>query len=200
MNYLMRFGYIVSFLAFASLISGCGQHLTRDLRVSEGLRSSVEVGTLILVEIVTPLKREQILDRFRPIDLEAADINANDVRDGSAVFASPYKQGQGLISPADGIFVLIPPGFGFIDAGPSWCINGRCSWSGDVATIRVVKRPAGGNGEQVLYIADRIVESRRDKGDCFYSSHYSLFCNSLKSNGWQWQEDLFVKPATVESM
>lgn len=200
MNCLMRFSYIVSFLAFVSLISGCGQHLTRNLYVSEGLRSSVQVDALILVEVITPLNREQILDRFRPIDLEAAGINANDVRDDSAVFASPYKQVQTLFSPADGIFALIPPGSESLNSGRGKCNQNGCVWGGDAVTIRVVNRPAGGDGEQVLYIVDRIVEPRSDRGDCFYNSNYSLFCNSLKSDGWEWQGDLFVKPAFGESM
>jgi hypothetical protein len=187
-----RLTLLTAILAFA----GCGQHLTGTLRVSEGLGTPQQEGTLILVEVITPLTREQALVQFREADLQAAGLKEADVMLGTAVFVSSYAQRQTALSPAQGLYALVNLNAGSLDSGASTCSQGRCSYGGDAVAIRVAKRPAGGTGEPVLYIVESVVEPSSVKGDCSYvprGGRRALHCKSLDSKGWEWQGNLFVK-------
>lgn len=193
-----RVALLIAIIACA----GCGQLLTGSLRVSEGLGRPQQEGTLILVEVITPLTREQTLAQFRPADLQAAGLKESDVQVGTAVFVSPYKQRQSALSPAQGLYALVSLNAESLDSGRSGCFSqGGCSYGGDAVAIRVAKRPPGGVGQPVLYVLDSIVEPRSVTGDCYYvfrGSRQALYCKSLDSKGWEWQGDLFVKrPGTA---
>ena len=187
-----RLALLAAILAFA----GCGQHLSGTLRVSEGVGTPQQEGTLILVEVITPLTREQALARFRAVDLQAAGLKDADVQLGTAVFVSAHRQRQTAFVPAQGLFALVNLHAGSLDSGASTCGPRGCSFGGDAVAIRVAKRPAGGTGEPVLYIVESVVEPRSVQGDCFYvprGDRQTLHCKSLVSKGWEWEEDLFVK-------
>jgi hypothetical protein len=187
----------LALLAAILVCAGCGQHLTGTLRVSEGLGTPQQEGTLILVEVITPLKREQALGLFRSVDFQAAGLKESDVSDGTAVFVSPWQQRPTAFSPAEGLYALVSPSAGSLDSGASSCNpRGGCSYGGDAIAIRVAKKPAGGAGEPMLYIIESIVEPRSIQGDCYYvprGSRQALYCKSLDSKGWEWQGDVFVK-------
>jgi hypothetical protein len=191
----VRLALLAAILAFA----GCGQHLTGTLRVSEGLGRSQQEGTLILVEVITPLTREQALAQFRPADLQAVGLKESDVGAGTAVFVTPYRQHQTAFVPAQGLYALVRLNAESLDSGASSCGQRGyigCSYGGDAVAIRVAKKPAGGAGEPVLYVVESIVEPRSVHGDCYYvprGARQALYCKSLESKGWEWQEDLFVK-------
>jgi hypothetical protein len=180
-------------------LAGCGQHLTGTLRVSEMLGTPQQEGTLILVEVITPLTREQALARFRPADLQAVGLKESDVSAGTAVFVSSYRQFATNFVPAQGYFALVRLNAESLDSGASSCGQRGyigCSYGGDAVAIRVAKKPAGGAGEPVLYVLESVVEPRSVKGDCYYvprGSKQVLYCKSLDSKGWEWQDDLFVK-------
>ncbi|HSE00621.1 MAG TPA: hypothetical protein VLB72_07810 [Burkholderiales bacterium] len=184
----------LAFGLLALLIAGCGQHLIgTTLRVSEGIGAPQQEGTLILVEVITPITREQAMALFRAADLRAAGLKDADVQHGTAVFVSPYR--QTVLFAAQGLYALVNPNVGSLDSGLSAC-NPRCSYGGDAVVIRVAKRPAGGAGEPVLYILESIVEPRSVQGDCYYvprGSRRALYCKSLESKGWEWDDSLFVK-------
>jgi hypothetical protein len=183
-------------LAAILAIAGCGQHVAGSLRVSEGLGTPQQEGTLILVEVITPLKREQTLGLFRSVDLQAAGLKESDVSDGTAVFVSPWRQRQTAFFPAEGLYALVSPSAGSLHSGASSCSPRGCSYGGDAIAIRVARRPAGGAGESVLYIIESVVEPRSIQGDCYYvprGSRRALHCKSLDSKGWEWQGDVFVK-------
>jgi hypothetical protein len=186
----------LALLAAILVCAGCGQHLTGYLRVSEGVGTPKQEGTLILVEVITPLTREQALAQFRAADLQAAGLKDADVQYGTAVFVTPYRQTQTALFPAQGLYALVNVNAGSLDSGASTCGQGGCSYGGDAVAIRVAKRPAGGTGEPVLYIVESIVEPRSVQGDCYYvprGGRRALYCKSLDSKGWEWDEDLFVK-------
>ena len=189
----LRLALLVATVALA----GCGQHIIgTTIRVSEGVGAPQQEGTLILVEVIVPLPREVTMAQFRAADLQAAGLKEADVRLGTAVFVSPYQQTQNALSPAQGLFALVKINAGSLDSGASTCGPRGCSYGGDAVAIRVAKRPAGGAGEPVLYILESIVEPRSVQGDCFYvarGSRRALYCKSLESKGWEWDDDLFVK-------
>lgn len=183
-------------LAAILAIAGCSHR--GELRVSEGIGTPMQEGTLMLVEVITPLTRERALELFRAVDLEAAALKESDVTAGTAVFVSPWKQRSGKLSPSQGLYALVGPAAGSLDSGPSHCslLGGCASYGGDAVAIRVLKRPPGGAGEPVLYVVERIIEPRRVTGDCYYDargSRQALHCKSLDAVGWEWQGDVFVK-------
>ena len=166
------------------------------MRITEGLGTPQQEGTLILVEVITPLTREQALARFRPADLQEAGLKESDVQAGTAVFVSPWRQTQTTLAPAQGLYALVNLNAGKLDSGRSTCTQHGCSYGGDAVAIRVVKRPPGGAGEPVLYVVERIVEPRSMQGDCGYvprGNRQALYCKSVDGEGWEWQEELFVK-------
>jgi len=187
-----RLALLAAILAFA----GCGQHLTGTLRVSEGVGTPQQEGTLILVEVITPLTREQALAQFRAADLQAAGLKDADVQLGTAVFVSPYRQTQTAFVPAQGLYALVNLNAGSLDSGASTCSQRGCSYGGDAVAIRVAKRPSGGAGEPVLYILESVVEPRSVRGDCYYvprGYRQAVHRKSFESKGWEWDEDCFVK-------
>ena len=191
---------LVLLAGILTIIAGCGQHGQHVpgtlLTVSEGLGTPQEEGTLMLVEVITPLTREHALGLFRSVDLQTAGLKESDMSVGTAVFVSPWKQSQSAFFPPQGLYALVSPTAGSLDSGASSCKPSGCSYGGDAVAIRVVKRPAGGVGEPVLYIVESIVEPRSIRGDCYYfprGSRRALHCKSLDSKGWEWQEDVFVK-------
>jgi hypothetical protein len=189
------------------------------LNVSEGIETPQQEGTLILVEVITPLMPDQVLARFRPVDLQAVGLKESDVSYGTAVFVSSWAQSQSRVSPAKGLYALVnlnaeSPDSGAstsLRAGERWsAVNDElllwretfcsryegCSYGGAAVAIRVVKRPAGGAGEPMLYVVESVVEPRLLQGDCQYvprGIRRALHCTSLDSKGWEWQGDLFVK-------
>ena len=169
---------------------------TLGLQVSEGIGTPQDEGTLIVMEVITPLTREQALQRFRPPDLQAAGLNEAEVRYGTAVFASPWHQRSSALSPARGVFALVKPDLASpINSGASTCGSRGCSYGGDAVAVRVVKRPSEG-ASPGLYVVDAVVEPRSAQGDCAYTAidgHRSLYCKSLKASGWEWKDALFIK-------
>lgn len=179
------------------ILVGCGQQLSGNLRVAEGLDAPLADGTLVLVEVISPLTRDQVLARYRAVDLQAAGIPERDVQDGTAVFVTPFHQQQTTFSPAVGVYALIPSNPASIDAGMSRCTApGRCSYGGDAVAVRVVRRPPGGEGQPQLYVLDSVVEPRHVQGDCGYlprQNRMALYCKSLDAKGWGWQDNVYVK-------
>jgi hypothetical protein len=189
----------LSLLAAVLFIAGCGQHLTGSFRISEGVGGPQDEGTLILTEVIVPLSRQQAMERFRPADLEAAGLTEADVKDGTVVFVSPYRQRQTALFPADGLYAFVKSGAGSLSS-PTSCGPRGCSYGGAAVAIRVL-RGSSAAGASGLYVVDSVVEPADVKGDCFYvprDTRQSLHCKSLDSQGWQWDGDLFVKrPASA---
>ena len=168
---------------------GCGQLLTGTLRVSEGIGTPQPDGTLILMELITPLTREQTMARFSPSELQLTGIKETDVQDGTAVFATPWKQS----GPSQGVFALAKPELRpTLNSGPSNCRpGGGCSYGGDAVAVRVIR--SGAAGTRALYLIDSIVEPRTVEGDCYYIGGGTLYCKSLELKGWKAQDRLFLK-------
>src|SRR5574341_884741 len=85
-----------TWLLFLSVVTatagGCGQLLQgTTLHVSDDIGPPQPEGTLILMELLAPVKRDQTLARFRHADLQLAGLTETDVRDGTAVFGTPWK-------------------------------------------------------------------------------------------------------------
>jgi hypothetical protein len=174
------------------ICTGCGAHLEgTTVNVYEGVGYRPQVGTLVLVEAMVPLSRGQALSVFRPVDLQAAGLKESDVSDGTAVFVSPHRQIESFLSPAHGLYALVSPELRSVSA---FRANG--AWGGDAVAIRVTSRPPGSKGEPVLYVIERVVEPSHKQGDCKYlnrpSGRQALWSKKLESEGWTWEQDLFV--------
>ena len=175
---------------------------TLGLQVSEGIGTYQDEGTLIVMEVITPLTREQALQRFRPSDLQAVGLKEAEVAYGSAVFASPWHQRSSTLFPARGVFALVRPNLASpMNSGASTCGSRGCSYGGDAVAVRVVKKASDGESSG-LYAVDAVVEPRSVQGDCSYTGvdgRRALYCESLKAQGWEWKDALFIKrppPAT----
>lgn len=180
------------------VLAGCASQPagTLGLQVSEGIGTTQDEGTLIVMEVITPLTREQTLQRFRPSDLQAVGLNEEEVRYGTAVFASPWHQRSGALFPARGVFALVRPDLASpINSGASICGARGCSYGGDAVAVRVVKKWSAGVSSG-LYVVDAVVEPRSVQGDCAYTGvdgQRALYCKSLKAAGWEWKDALFIK-------
>jgi len=178
-----------------AVLTGCGGYsggelLTGTLRVEEGIGRPQPEGTLILMELITPLTRQQTLTRFAPADLRQAGLQESDVQDGSAVFAVPWHQRGGLTT---GAFALVASSLRpKLNSGPSKCnARGDCSYGGDVVAIRVIRA-----GPRPLYQVDFIAEARTASGDCYYvrtAGKEMIYCKSLEAKGWIAKDGLFMK-------
>ena len=183
------------------LSAGCaGQPAgTLGLQVSEDIGTAQDEGTLIVMEVITPLTREQALQRFRPSDLQAAGLNEAEIRYGTAVFASPWHQRSSALFPARGVFALVKPDLASpLNSGASTCGSRGCSYGGDAVAIRIVRKSSEGTSSG-LYVVDAVVEPRSVQGDCAYTGvdgHRALYCKSLEAAGWEWKDALFIKRPT----
>jgi len=193
----LRHGYLLkcrrALLAAMLFFVGCGQHVTGTLRTTDGLEHPLQDGMLVLVEVIAELTPEQTLSRFSAADLRALGITQGDVRVGTAVFVSPYRQRATAFNPAQGLYALVSPKTGPLGLNKTNCSPRGCTYGGDAAAMRVVKRLSA-NGD--LYIVERIIEPANIKGDCYYiprGRRQALHCKSLEAHGWEWYEDLFVK-------
>ena len=184
--------------ALLVICTGCGQLLTGTFRVSEGIGKVHEEGTLILAEVVVELTREQTLTRFSSSDLQAVRLAEPEIKNGSGVFVSPFKQRQTALSPADGIFALVAPSTS-LDPRQR-CGPQGCSYGGDAVAIRVVKKVLEGRGSSGLHVIEAVVEPASVQGDCSYvprGRRLALHCKSLDHQGWEWDDDVFVKRPTA---
>ena len=194
------------FLLVISIVCvGCAGQTMGTLRVSEGIGKSYEEGTLILAEVSVGLTRWQTLERFTPDDLHAAGLRETDVKNGmavTAVFVTPWAQTQGGLTPeltlstVKGLYALVNNSVSDTLTTISTCDRGSCKYGGDAVAVRVLRKPSDNTGKTGLYIVDSVVEPATVQGDCSYVTRgwrKALYCKSLESSGWKWDDDVFVK-------
>ena len=200
---LQKYSIRVVISTFAIFLTACAV----PLQVVEQTPQFHEEGTLLIGEIIKPLTRQEIIDRYNAADLKTAGLDAASVKDGDAVVISNFKQWQDSGYAARVYYALIQKTSDINVNYNEECLKpgprlAGCAYGGDAVSFRVVRKPTSLIGPTGLNIVDMVIEPRGQHDDCNYSDRgqyksrnyrYGLECQSLYAQGWGWKQDEFAK-------
>lgn len=161
-------------------------------------------GTLLIGEITLTLDRDAILQRYGEADLKAAHWSKADVEEGAAVILTNFAQSNptrfGVQSGEFHVLSALIPKNSFRSPGSE---TKRTYSPGDAVILKVVRSNSKEWIPDGLHFVEGMVEPATAHGDCVYEDRganrpinwrRALMSKKLKTQGWVWMGDEFVKP------